>query len=199
MMAEKPPTLLSSPVLGEATQLGFVVRDLEVAMRHWIETFGVGPFICMERGVSQPPSTTWHRGEPVCVELKLGFAHMGGVQIELIEQTNNASSPYTEFLASGREGLQHLGFLVDDLAATKQRVEAAGYRPTYEIRVTDDMPITYYDTPALYGPMLELVPARWRPSRQAIWDAVSNWKGGDPVMRFDTYSDFLERAGVRFD
>lgn len=198
-MAEKPPPVLSSPILGEATQLGFVVRDLEVTMRHWIEVFGVGPFICMERGVSQPPSITWHRGEPVCVELKLGFAHMGGVQIELIEQTNGASSPYADFLASGREGLQHLGFLVDDLAAAKQRVEAAGYRPAYEIRVTDDMPITYYDTPALYGPMLELVPARWRPSRQAIWDAVSDWKDGDPVMRFDTYSQFLDRAGVRFD
>lgn len=199
-MAVKPPPVLSNPILGQATQLGFVVRDLEAAMRHWIEVFGIGPFICMERGVSQPPSITWHRGEPVSVELKLGFAYMGGVQIELIEQTNSASSPYTEFLASGREGLQHLGFLVEDLAAAKQRIESAGYQPAYEIRVAaQDMPITYYDTPTLYGPMLELVPARWQPSRQAVWDAVSDWNGGDPVMRFDTYSEFLERSGVRFD
>ncbi|MBE0692063.1 MAG: VOC family protein [Aquamicrobium sp.] len=74
-------TMPLHPILGPATQLGFVVRDVEAAMRHWIEVFGVGPFVCMERGVAQPPSVTWMRGAPVTVELKLAFGFMGDVQV----------------------------------------------------------------------------------------------------------------------
>jgi hypothetical protein len=189
-----------SPILGPATQLGFVVRDVEAAMRHWIDIFGVGPFVCMERGVSQPPSVTFMRGAPVKVELRLAFGFMGEMQIELIEQVNDSPSPYSEFLAAGREGLQHLGFWVHDHAQATRTVEAAGYEPVYEIRVAgQELPIVYYDSPSLYGPMLELVPPKWRRSREAIRAATQAWTGGDPVIRFDTYSQFLEKAGVRFD
>jgi len=189
------------PILGPATQLGFVVRDVEAAMRHWIEVFGVGPFICMERGVSQPPAVTWMRGRPVTVELKLAFGFMGDVQIELIQQTNDAPSPYTEFLAAGREGLQHFGFWAPDHARATQAVEAAGYERVYEIRVAgQDLPIIYYQSPALYGPMLEIVPPKWRRSREAVKAAVDGWSGaGEPVIRIDTYADFIARAGVTFD
>ncbi len=195
-----PPAAPLSPILGPATQLGFVVRDLEAAMRHWIEVFGIGPFICMEKGTAEPTPITSMRGEPVRVEMKLGFAFMGDVQIELIEQRNAARSPYSEFIAAGREGLQHLGFWVHDLAEATRRVEAAGYRPVYEIRVAgQELPIVYYDSPALYGPMLELVPPRWQRAREAVFAATRRWSGGDPVIRFRTYADFLVQAGVRFD
>lgn len=189
-----------STILGPATQLGFVVRDIEAAMRHWIEVFGIGPFVCMERGTSQPPPVTWMRGEPVSVELKLAFGFMGEVQIELIEQTNDAPSPYREFLASEREGLQHLGFWVHDHVAASRIVETAGYKPIYEIRVAgQDLPIIYYQSPSHYGPMLELVPPKWRRSREAIGSLAREWTGDEPVIRFDTYSEFLVKAGVTFD
>lgn len=191
---------MRSPLLGPATQLGFVVRDVEKAMRHWIDVFGVGPFVCMEHGTSQPPPVTWMRGEAVSVELKLAFGFMGDVQVELIEQRNDAPSPYTEFLAAGREGLQHLGFWVHDHAEATRVVEAAGYRPVYEIRVQgQDLPIVYYDSPSLYGPMLELVPPKWRRSREAIRTLTSQWRGGDPVIRSDTYAAFLADRGVTFE
>ena len=168
-------------------------------MRHWLETFGVGPFLCMERGVAHPPAVTLHRSEPVTVELKLGFAFMGEVQIELIEQTNDAPSPYTEFLAAGREGLQHLGFWVHDYAVATARVEAAGYRPVYEIPVTgQEETIIYYESPPEYGPMLELVPPQWRRSREAVRKAIGAWTGGDPVLRYDTYAEFLQKSDVTF-
>lgn len=188
------------PLLGPATQLGFVVRDVEKAMRHWIDVFGVGPFVCMEHGTSQPPPVTRMRGEPVSVEMKLGFAFMGEVQIELIQQTNDAPSPYTEFLAAGREGLQHLGFWVHDHEEASRVVADAGYEPVYEIRVAgQELPIVYYDSPAHYGPMLELVPPKWRRSREAIRKLASEWTGGEPVIRYDTYAAFLSDRGVTFD
>jgi hypothetical protein len=189
-----------SPLLGPATQLGFVVRDVEKAMRHWIDVFGVGPFVCMEHGTAQPPPVTFMRGKPVSVEMKYAFGFMGDVQIELIEQKNDAPSPYTEFLAAGREGLQHLGFWVHDHAQATKVVEAAGYEPVYEIRVAgQDLPIVYYDSPSLYGPMLELVPPKWRRAREAIRTLAGEWTGGDPIIRYDTYSAFIAERGVKFD
>ncbi|MDH4984701.1 VOC family protein [Aminobacter anthyllidis] len=188
------------PILGPATQLGFVVRDIEEAMRHWIDVFGVGPFIFMERGVSQPVGTTYHRGQAVQVELRLAFAYMGDVQIELIEQTNDASSPYTDFLNEGREGLQHLGFWVHDHDEATARVEAAGYERDYEIRVAGQtQSIIYYKSPSVYGPMLEIVPPMWRRSRQAVLEHIRTYTGTDPIIRFDTYSAFIQHAGVTFD
>lgn len=189
-----------SPILGPATQLGFVVRDLEMAVSHWNNVFGVGPFVIMERGTAQPPPPTYMRGRQVSVDLKLAFGFMGDVQIELIQQRNDAPSPYTEFLAAGREGLQHLGFWVHDYAEATRRVEAAGYEPVYEIRIAGQpLPIVYYDSPKHYGPMLEIVPPQWRRSREAIRQAVDAWDGSGSAIRFDTYADFLVHANVRFD
>ena len=176
------------------------MRNVEMAVRHWNEVFGVGPFVIMEHGTAQPPPPTYMRGEEVSVELKLAFGFMGDVQIEIIEQRNDAPSPYTEFLAAGREGLQHLGFWVHDHASATRRIEAAGYRPVYEIRVAGQpLPIVYYDSPSLYGPMLEIVPPQWRRSRQAIRRTIEAWNDTDPVIRFDTYTDFLAHSGVTFD
>ena len=38
-----------SRLLGEIRQNGYVVRDVEAAMRHWSEVLGVGPFFYFER------------------------------------------------------------------------------------------------------------------------------------------------------
>jgi len=187
-------------ILGPATQLGFVVPDVEAAMRHWIDTFGVGPFVCMERGTAQPAPVTYLRGKPTVVELKLAFGFLGGTQIELIEQTNDAPSPYRSFLDAGREGLQHLGYWVEDHNAACKRVEAAGYKRDYEILVTgQDQPIIYYQSPASIGVMLELVPAKWRKSREAVLKATQDADADQNILRFDTYAAFLDWAGVTFD
>jgi catechol 2,3-dioxygenase-like lactoylglutathione lyase family enzyme len=185
------------PILGPATQLGFVVRDIEATMRHWIDVFGVGPFIYMERGVGQPAPVTSHRGQPVVVETRLAFGYIGDVQIELIQQTNDASSPYREFLNAGREGLQHFGFWVHDHDEACRRVEAAGYQRDYEIQIAGQaQPIIYYSSPSLYGPMLEIVPPMWRHSRQAVLDHIRAYAGSDPIIRFDTYGAFQAQANV---
>jgi len=133
------------------------------------------------------------------VETKLAFGFMGDVQIELIEQRNDAPSPYTEFLAEGREGLQHLGFWVYDHAEAAARVEAAGYERVYEIGLAgQDEPIIYYSSPKFYGPMLEIVPAKWRRSREAVRAACDEWTGGEPIIRYGTYSEFLQDKKVTF-
>ena len=62
-------------------------------------------------------------------------------------------------------------------------MEAQGYRRDYVIPVAGQLdPIVYYRSPAVYGPMLELVPAVWQRSRQAVKSKVEAWTGGDPIL-----------------
>ena len=188
------------PVLGPATQLGFVVRDLDAAVRHWIEVLGIGPFLFLEEGTGRPPNPSYFRGEEVRVEIRLAFGFIGNVQLELIQRVNDAPSPYLEFLAAGREGLQHLGYWVHDHAEACRRVEAAGYARELVIPIPgQDEPIIYYHAPAVVGPMLEIVPKRWRKAREAVGERLEAWSGGDPLVRYDSYADFLADARVDFD
>jgi catechol 2,3-dioxygenase-like lactoylglutathione lyase family enzyme len=187
-------------VIGPATQLGFVVRDLDAAVRHWIDVLGVGPFLFLDKGTGRPPNPSWFRGEEVHVEIRLAFGFIGDVQLELIQQVNDAPSPYLEFLADGREGLQHLGYWVHDYGASRRRVETAGYVPELVIPIPgQEQPIVYYRSPSLVGPMLELVPRRWRRAREAVAEKLGAWSGGDPLICYDTYGDFLLDADVAFD
>ncbi len=188
------------PLLGPATQLGFVVRDLDAAVRHWVEVLGIGPFLFLENGTGRPPNPSLFRGAEVHVEIRLAFGFIGDVQLELIQQVNDAPSPYLEFLAAGREGLQHLGYWVHDYDETCRRVEAAGYERDLVIPIPEqEQPIIYYRSPALVGPMLEIVPRRWRRAREAVAARLKSWSGGDPLVRYDTYGDFLADAKVVFD
>lgn len=190
---------LPPAVLGPSTQLGFVVRDLDAAVRHWTQVLGVGPFLFLDRGTGRPPNPSVFRGRQTVVELRLAFGFLGDVQVELIQQVNDAPSPYREFLKQGREGLQHLGYWVHDHAGARQRLEAAGYEPEFIIPLPGQaQEIVYYRSPELFGPMLEIVPPAWRRAREAVATRLAAWSGGDPLVRYDTYGDFLADSGVVF-
>ena len=49
-----------SRIFGAVRQNGYVVRDIQAAMKHWIEVMGVGPWYYMDR-----VKTDWfrHRGQ----------------------------------------------------------------------------------------------------------------------------------------
>src|SRR6185503_5307847 len=82
-----------------------VVRDCEDAMQRWGK-MGVGPFFTMRFTVDD----FIYLGSPVpAPEVTLCFAHSGPLQIELIQQHNDAPSCWKEFLVTGSEGAQHVG------------------------------------------------------------------------------------------
>ncbi|MEO3388817.1 VOC family protein [Mesorhizobium sp. CAU 1741] len=191
---------LARSALGPVTQLGFVVRDLDAAVRHWVEGVGVGPFLFLEKGTGRPPNPSIFRGQHVVVEMRLAFGFIGDVQVELIQQINNAPSPYLEFLAEGREGLQHLCHSVDDYTAACVQLEASGYIREFVIPVAGhNDAIAYYRSPSFVGTMVEIVPPRWRKARAAVQERIRAWDGGDPIIRYDSYGDFLAAAKVDFD
>lgn len=187
----------TKPIIGPVTQLGFVVRDIEATLDHWVQVMGVRPFLFCTEGSGRDPLPTLYRGTEVKVQTRLAFGFVGDVQIELIEQVNDAPSPYRTFIDAGHEGLQHLGYWVEDHEASCRRVEAAGYVAEYLIQGPNrPRPVVYYRSPSLLGPMLELVPPELRRNRQAVLEMARNWSGGDPLVRYATYGEFLREAGA---
>lgn len=188
------------PLLGHDLQLGFVVRDLDKALDHWVNVLQVGPFLHLEEGTGRPANPSLYKGVAQRIDLRLAFGYMGDVQIELIEQVNDAPSPYQEFLAKGQEGLQHFGFAVPDFARAHQGLLQAGYQIELEIPIAGSSEaITYFSSPKAIGPMVEIVPPQWRAARAAVKAHLRDLKGPDPILRHQSYGAFLAYAGVTFD
>jgi hypothetical protein len=187
---------LSMPALGSAFQLGVVVRDIEAAMQHWIKAMGVGPFIYMH----DPGAIKYtYRGQPTNPQSSIAFTYSDNMQIELIQQRNDAPSPYVDFLASGREGLQHLGFYANDLPAACEQLEANGLERVYTIAPEgSDERIYYYEDPKQPGTMTEVIPLTplRRRVHAGILAATKGWEGADPIRRFDSIPHYARVSGL---
>jgi len=104
-MAQKESTMALPP----PAQVGVVVKNLKDAMEYYSQVFGVGPFQVVEFA----PAQHWLKGKPTPIRLNIGLAQWGGLQLELIEVAEG-DIPHKWFLEEKGEGLQHLGFIVDN-------------------------------------------------------------------------------------
>lgn len=176
-----------SRMFGPVRQNGYVVRDIRAALRHWTGAVGVGPWFLVERA---PIRDFRYRGAPSPVELSIALANSGGLQLELIEQRNDAPSMYRDFLDAGHEGLQHIAFWTERFAEDKARALAAGYRVGHEGVTGAYGPFVYFDTdrgPGAHpGTAIELSDTGGAKARlfAHIAAAADGWDGTDPVRPF---------------
>ncbi len=119
-------------------QVGFVVRDLEQALALYEPMFGT--FSRMDPG----PMTYDYRGRGETCELRLAFGSSGDLEIELI-QWLSGGCPHKEFLDAGREGMHHLRFRIDDLAASVPAAEAIGYTAIWQKRFGEGLAVAYLE------------------------------------------------------
>jgi methylmalonyl-CoA/ethylmalonyl-CoA epimerase len=96
-------------VLPPPVQVGIVVKDIEEAIDYYSRTFGLGPFEVIEFA----PAQHWLRGKPTPIRLHIGLCQWGQLQLELIEVVEG-DIPHRWFLEQKGEGVQHLGFVVDN-------------------------------------------------------------------------------------
>ncbi len=107
---------------GPIRQIGYVVTDLDRALQSWVE-LGVGPWLVI-RGL---PMRALYRGEPCETTLSLALSNSGELQLELIQQQDDAPSIFTEFLASRGPGYHQLAYWTEDFDATVKAVADAGW------------------------------------------------------------------------
>lgn len=179
-------------VLGRRIQVSMVVRDIEAAARLWSDHLGVGPWIMIEDALED--RIFMHRGQPSDVKMSLALTYSGETQLELISQSNDAPSPYREFLDGDREGVQHLEFWPEDYAASCEALEGAGFTELSTINLPDGTKnASYYESPASVGVVVAVVPMTpYRHSYMSVIERLAaTWDGTRHLRKFPTRADFL--------
>src|SRR6218665_56607 len=153
-------------------------------MDHWVKVMGVGPWFHFER--VQLDNFTY-KGEPSPLEMSVALANSGDLQIELIQQTNDAPSMYRDFLAAGHEGLQHVAYWTNDYQALYDQALALGFRVGHEGQGGGpNGRFAYFDAQAHPGTVIELsdISGNKRSLFEFIKKASIGWDGKDPIRRF---------------
>jgi methylmalonyl-CoA/ethylmalonyl-CoA epimerase len=97
---------MREPSFTETLQIGIVVRDLEAAMRRYVDDHGIGPWEVVEFHAGETEALHEH-GQPVDRSWRLATAMVGRVQWELIEPLDHGSD-YARFLAEKGGGVHHI-------------------------------------------------------------------------------------------
>jgi hypothetical protein len=107
--------------LGNVTQIGLVVRNMEDAVQAWSAMLGVpAPEIIITDPVEV--AQTEYQGEPSTARAKLAFFHLGQVDIELIEPMGEPSTWKDQLDAHGTS-LHHIAFQIKGM---KEQIAALG-------------------------------------------------------------------------
>ena len=167
---------------GAVRQNGYVVRDVEAAMKHWTEVLGIGPFFYFER---VPIEDFCYRGEPSPIQVSIALANSGPLQIELIQQRNDATSMYRDFVAAGHEGLQHVAFWTERFDAALDERLGMGFRVGQSGRIGAAGRFVYFDVEAHPGTVIELSEVSGAKGRffEHIASVAADWDGSEAVRR----------------
>ena len=140
-----------SALFGPVIQQGYVVSDIDEAIRHWVAR-GVGPFF-IEQHI-RPAGQ--YDGRAIKPDLSAAFAYSGEQQIEVIQQHDDEPTIYLDYLAAHPDGgLQHLAVWVDDIADVLADLESRGLGYTVRQRYGDGH--AYLDADDAPGVMMQLM------------------------------------------
>jgi catechol 2,3-dioxygenase-like lactoylglutathione lyase family enzyme len=133
--------------------VGVVVRDMDKTIKR-LAALGIGPF--QPRLLPEDARETY-RGKPFqpAKRVTIQITRIGETELELI-QPIDGKSPHQEFLDTKGEGIQHLGFMVDNLEKDVNRLTAAGSSVVLTSRFKSGGGVTYLDLDAA-GLVVELV------------------------------------------
>jgi hypothetical protein len=168
-----------SRLFGTPHQNGYVVRNLRDSISHWTSRIGVGPFFVVEHAEIFDYKV---RGEPASIDMSVALAASGSLQIELIEQHNDARTPFSEFLLASGEGVQHLGYSTTTFDEDLDRAAEWGL-DVLQSGTTVGGRFVFYDTTGSGGSIVEVT--EMTPGKRAVFDAIANasrgWDGRSPV------------------
>jgi catechol 2,3-dioxygenase-like lactoylglutathione lyase family enzyme len=134
-----------------------VVKDMAKAMKFY-EALGIGPFppLLGPQGKVSLVNKTLH-GKPAVWELDLRHAEggVGDLTFELI-QPLEGDTPVKDFLEKKGEGIQHIGFFVDDMEQETAKMAEKGFKIT-QSGETPTVKWAYFGTDAVGGVSIELM------------------------------------------
>lgn len=111
-------------------QVAYAVPDIDAALPYWTGVLKAGPFFKLEHAPLTDRKNRGASGSDVDLTLALGYS--GDLQIELIQQNNDAPSVFKEFLDAGRQGMHHIGIMPQDYEAALAIYRSQGHEPAFE-------------------------------------------------------------------
>jgi hypothetical protein len=121
---------------GQICQIAQVVSNLESAMKHLYEDFGLGPWDVYEYGPHNVRESIY-RGKPNTQRYALAVTWQGQIQFELMQPLDGYSI-YNEFIEKHGEGLQHIKLYYRDCAKALAEYRKKGYEVIQSGRIGDD-------------------------------------------------------------
>jgi len=172
---------------GGIRQLGYVVQDIEAAMRHWSGSLGVGPWFYNPR---VPIVNYRYRGERYEPHNSVALANDGFLQVELIQTRNDVPSMYRDFALGGRTGAQHVAYWTEDYDRDLNNLVGLGWKPVMQGEVGERGRFIYFDTEYHPGTVIELSEVAGPKGKlfKLIREASEGWDGKDPVRPFPDLS-----------
>jgi len=171
-----------SNIFGAYRQNGYVLPDLDLAMKKWAK-LGVGPFF---RLTDLPLASFAYEGSSALPRLDVALANFGDVQIELIQPTDDTRSPYSDFLEShGEGGLHHISMWSRDFDADLARWELRGFTPDCTGQAAGMARFCYFGSSGADETSIEVAEVGGDSILEAlsglIRDAAGSWDGTNPV------------------
>ena len=163
-------------------QMAYVPRDLETALKYWTQNVGAGPFFAIEHVRLERGR---YLGEPADIDFSIALGYWGDMQIELIEQHNDAPSIFKAWRDEGGEGLHHVCLLADDMTAVRAICDTNALVATQEALVPGGGEVLYLrtmDGPASYLEILKPAPGTHEFFKM-MREAHRSWDGSEPVRR----------------
>lgn len=136
-------------------QVGYVVKDIEAAMDYWVKAVGVGPWFY--RKVVDTTEFNYYGKTSAFPELSIAVANSGDLQIELIQQHNDAPSLYLDTLARNGEVAQHIAYwTLDEFDAYCAQLKATGHIEGHSGRMGQRGRFAYFVHPDCPSALVEV-------------------------------------------
>ncbi|NYT76039.1 VOC family protein [Alcaligenaceae bacterium] len=169
---------------GDVRQIGYVVSDIEKAMKHWSDVLGVGPWFYKEDVGTTEFRYYGNNSQPP--KLSIALANSGSLQIELIQQRDDAPSLYLDSLKRGGECAQHVAYWTADRFDEYAKVlHERGYVEGHGGRMGTRGRFGYFLHPDLPSGVIELSEMTGGKGEyfEEIRRASVGWDGLEPIQR----------------
>lgn len=133
-------------------QEAYLVNDLEESIHKWAKLFHAGPFVLVPH---HKTDTFTYRDTPQEADVSYAFGYLGDMMIQFIQQHDETPSIYRDMFKAGQEGFHHVGVLVHDFEAERQRLLDMGFEPACEL-YADEVNASYFDTRSVNGCFTEI-------------------------------------------
>lgn len=153
-----------APLFTQIEQISMVVHDAKASAKFLAETYGVGPWLCVQFGDAGDGNQNWIPVEDVVLEGEpLGTYSIdcavcdlpSGVQLEIISP-KRGDSVFSRFLETYGPGIQHLSINNGSYEETVARMEQAGYYLNQTARIDGREICAFSEHKDLFGCFLEI-------------------------------------------